>query len=83
MVEHWTENPGVPGSIPGGTTRPSLVRVGLVVRTEPRSNFFSTRNQPKSLVQNVIANDGNLIGLVLLIFYFYITFYILTKRIKL
>ncbi len=24
QVEHWTENPGVPGSIPGGTTSPGL-----------------------------------------------------------
>ncbi len=83
MVEHWTENPGVPGSIPGGTTRPSLFRGDLVVRTERRSDFFSIRNQPKSLVQNVIVNDRNLTGLVLLIFYFYITFYKLTKKLKL
>ena len=24
MVEQWTENPCVPGSIPGGTTKPTL-----------------------------------------------------------
>ena len=26
LVEQWTENPCVPGSIPGGTTKPSLKR---------------------------------------------------------
>ncbi|SNA70162.1 hypothetical protein KU06062659_1220005 [Flavobacterium psychrophilum] len=25
MVEQWTENPCVPGSIPGGTTKKSLI----------------------------------------------------------
>ncbi|MDQ5928357.1 MAG: hypothetical protein QG594_131 [Bacteroidota bacterium] len=25
MVEQWTENPCVPGSIPGGTTKPTLM----------------------------------------------------------
>jgi hypothetical protein len=26
LVEQWTENPCVPGSIPGGTTNKSLLR---------------------------------------------------------
>ena len=32
LVEHRTENPGVPGSIPGGTTKMSVsVSVGVSV----------------------------------------------------
>ncbi len=27
MVEQWTENPCVPGSIPGGTTKKTLIHL--------------------------------------------------------
>ena len=30
MVEQWTENPCVPGSIPGGTTKPTKKLVGFL-----------------------------------------------------
>ena len=41
MVEQWTENPCVPGSIPGGTTKPEyyysgfLFLIGFKKVTEP------------------------------------------------
>ena len=36
MVEQWTENPCVPGSIPGGTTKPTKKLVGfLFINTLP------------------------------------------------
>jgi hypothetical protein len=31
MVEQWTENPCVPGSIPGGTTKTRIVIFGFFV----------------------------------------------------
>ena len=31
MVEQWTENPCVPGSIPGGTTKPEFLEFGFFV----------------------------------------------------
>ncbi len=33
MVEQWTENPCVPGSIPGGTTKPTNLLVGFLFKT--------------------------------------------------
>ena len=30
MVEQWTENPCVPGSIPGGTTKPKQQCLGFL-----------------------------------------------------
>ena len=33
MVEQWTENPCVPGSIPGGTTKPTLTSGFFVFTT--------------------------------------------------
>ena len=32
MVEQWTENPCVPGSIPGGTTKPTKKLVGFLFK---------------------------------------------------
>ena len=32
MVEQWTENPCVPGSIPGGTTKPANLLVGFLFK---------------------------------------------------
>jgi hypothetical protein len=44
MVEQWTENPCVPGSIPGGTTKP----------TQP-SGFFVFYNIPKLLKLSLLS----------------------------
>ena len=38
MVEQWTENPCVPGSIPGGTTKPTQTS-GFFVFTKIYASF--------------------------------------------
>ena len=41
LVEHRTENPCVPGSIPGGTTPPFIIDPAKVVLTE--TGFFNAK----------------------------------------
>ena len=44
LVEHRTENPGVPGSIPGGTTKSkadSIIRVGFFIFYHLKQLIFS------------------------------------------
>ena len=42
MVEQWTENPCVPGSIPGGTTKPTLTSGFFVFQTHKPCPIFFT-----------------------------------------
>ena len=44
LVEQWTENPCVPGSIPGGTTK--LARNSFIMI----NGFFFTQKRPKTLI---------------------------------
>jgi hypothetical protein len=43
MVEQWTENPCVPGSIPGGTTKPTQTSGFFVFRI--RLSVISLRSE--------------------------------------
>ncbi len=43
LVEQWTENPCVPGSIPGGTTK--LARDSSIMI----NGFFFTQKRPKTM----------------------------------
>jgi len=43
MVEQWTENPCVPGSIPGGTTKPTLTSGFFVFISILSYNQFKLR----------------------------------------
>jgi hypothetical protein len=43
MVEQWTENPCVPGSIPGGTTKTRIAIFGFFVFNTFLKNIGSTR----------------------------------------
>gem|GEM_PF-4669347 len=44
LVEHRTENPGVPGSIPGGTTYPMFTQVLVVYPKRLFSEYLFTQN---------------------------------------
>ena len=44
LVEQWTENPCVPGSIPGGTTK--LARDSFIMI----NGFFFYKKKPKTLI---------------------------------
>ena len=45
LVEQRTENPCVPGSIPGGTTRAAITRAALNCKTQNRHKI-GTKNRP-------------------------------------
>ncbi len=56
LVEQWTENPCVPGSIPGGTTKvkaPQLFE-GLFLVSKIRRNLLRNRRAYLSGVKNCL-----------------------------
>jgi hypothetical protein len=52
MVEQWTENPCVPGSIPGGTTRGCLKKDSLFYFIPLQ--IITAKVDPKSLVLKIL-----------------------------
>lgn len=52
LVEQWTENPCVPGSIPGGTTKPEFLEFGFFVFIDFQKN---TRPQNTDLLKKLLC----------------------------
>ena len=53
MVEQWTENPCVPGSIPGGTTKPTQTSGFFVFYIFPKHKFLKFISKFHKLVPTI------------------------------
>jgi hypothetical protein len=73
MVEQWTENPCVPGSIPGGTTKPKQQCLGFLF-------LISFLKAESDQVQKLLKNNTSELRPKTTNYFFFTTLYIRIKK---